>query len=128
MKSLFFLDAPKQSVSKKDMSEPTHGKLTDIPNEIITKQSPLVTSHCDENGTEALINTSYLQPSEKSEDSSDQNNIENGKGNKWSGIKRRLTIKAALRVVKDNPSGRRKKNEDHLGVVFMGIISIFIGR
>ena len=76
------------------MSESTHGKLNDIPNKITTQQSPLVTSHCDENGTEALINTSYLQPSEKSEDSSDH--IENGKGNKWSGIKRRLTIKAAI--------------------------------
>ena len=121
------VDATKKPLCKNDMSESTRGKLNDIPNETTAQQSPLVTSHCDDNGTEALINTSYIQPSEKSEDSIDQNNIENGKGKKWSGIKRRLTIKAAVKVLRDPSSGRRKKNEDHLGVVFMGIISIFIG-
>ena len=122
------LDATKKPLRKNDTSESTHETLSDIPNKTTAQQSPLVTLHCNDNGTEALINTSYIKPSEKSEDSADQNNIENGKGKTWSGIKRRLTMKAAVKVLKDHPNGRRKKNEDHLGVVFMGIISIFIGR
>ena len=113
---------------KNDMSESTPGKLNEIRNEVTAKPSQLVNAHCNDNGTEALINTNSIRPSEKSAKFGDQNSIENGKSKAWSGIKRRLTIKAAAKVLKDGPSGRRKKNEDHLGVVFMGIISIFIGR
>ena len=48
-----------------------------------------------------------------------------GKG--WSKIKKRVTVLASVKAIKEEPVKKRKKNEDNLGVVFMGIITIFIG-
>ena len=88
-----------------------------------------MTAHFADNGTETLINSNSIQPSEKTENLDAQNNIENEKVKSWSRLTRKLTIKSAVNRlnIKENATGKRKKNEDHLGVVFMGIISIFIG-
>ena len=83
-------------------------------------------THSGDDGTIALI---------QSNNSSHQSeipvglNVENGKiKGGWSDIKRKMTTKKAVKIFKEAPSAKKKKKEDNLGVVFMGIISIFIGK
>ena len=79
-----------------------------------------------DDGTIALIqsNSSYQS------DNLVHPDVENGKvKGSWNDIKRKMTMKKTVKIFKQTPSEKEKKKqkEDNLGVVFMGIISIFIG-
>ena len=83
------------------------------------------TTHSGDDGTIALI---QANSSHQSDHVVDQN-VENGKiKGGWSDIKRKMTVKKTVKILKETPSAKKKKKEDNLGVVFMGIISIFIGK
>ena len=80
-----------------------------------------------DDGTIALIqsNSSYQSDNLVHQD------IENGKiKGGWNDIKRKMTVKKTVKIFKQTSSekDKKKKKEDNLGVVFMGIISIFIGK
>ena len=83
--------------------------------------------HSGDDGTIALIQSNSSHQSDNLVD----RDVENGrvKGG-WSDIKRKMTVKKTVQIFKQTPSEKekKKKKEDNLGVVFMGIISIFIGK
>ena len=81
---------------------------------------------CGEEITEALICTQDTQPSTNF---TSEATVEYKKSKGWSRIKS-MTIKRRLKQkTKEKSNGeKKKKNDDHLGVVFMAIILIFMGR
>ena len=58
---------------------------------------------------------------------SEKGDVINEKNKGWTKYKKKMTLKKSVKAIKENTQGKPKKNEDNLGVVFMGIISIFIG-
>ena len=80
-----------------------------------------------ENKKFSIGNTNQTTPIISDTNHSEKGDVINEKLKGWSKYKRKITLKKSVAAIKDNTQGKPKKNEDNLGVVFMGIISIFIG-
>ena len=75
----------------------------------------------------SIGNTNQTTPIISETNHEEKGDVINEKLKGWSKYKRKITLKKSVTAMKDNTQGKPKKNEDNLGVVFMGIISIFIG-
>ena len=74
--------------------------------------------------TEALI---CREDEHKTENNIPNTTIKSEETKGWSRIKTLSKVSKRIKDIKTQSNGGRKKNEDHLGVVFMGIILVFVG-